>query len=67
MKAEEEGRHFPIIIPKLLRSLSAMREVFIGLTPGCKLTLRELSTYWLLVLERCIKGDRSQPNGSSAV
>jgi len=49
LNIEDEGKPFPIIIPKSLRLLSALREILIGLTQKNELSIRELSTYWLLV------------------
>ena len=54
IKAQKEGTHFPLLIPKLLRFLSALREILISLREGNKLSIRELSTYWLLIREELV-------------
>jgi len=50
IRAQQKKKHFPLIIPKSLRSLSALRAILIGLMQENKLSIRELSTYCMLVV-----------------
>jgi len=51
IKLKGIDEYFPIIMPKSLRFLSGLHEMFLGLSHKSKFSFRELSTLWLMILE----------------